>query len=59
MPVELRFRLAEPPRQRQNATALFSILDDWHGDDLRHNPIQRPDPAHVTQVEASSPRHVI
>ena len=46
------FRLAEPPRQRQNATALFSILDDWHDDDFpRHNPIQRPDPARVTPAE--------
>jgi hypothetical protein len=50
------FRLAEPPRQRQNATALLNIVDDWHGDDLlRHNPIQRPDPARVTQVETSPP----
>ena len=48
------FRLAERPRQRQNATALFSILDDWHGDDFPgHNPIQRPAPAGVTSVEQS------
>jgi hypothetical protein len=54
MQVGLCLRLAEPPRQRQNATPLFSILDDWHDDDFpRHNPIQRPDPARVTPAEPS------
>jgi hypothetical protein len=55
MPVALCFRLAEPPRQRQNAAALLNILDDWHGDDLlRHNPIQRPDAVRVTQAGPSA-----
>ena len=53
MQVGLRFRLAEPPGQRQNAAALH-ISDDWHGDDLlRHNPIQSPDRTRVTQAEPS------